>query len=74
MRFPSDLLKPVIAVPVVLGVLAIAGWWAYLSERSELAATNQTLAAVEAQHQELQATHEQLQADADAVRSTLADT
>ena len=33
MRFLSDLLKPVVALPVVLGVLAIAGWRAYAFER-----------------------------------------
>ena len=58
MKFPSDLLKPLVVLPIVLGVLAIAGWWAYASERSELATTRETLAATQAEHQQLQTAHD----------------
>src|SRR5919108_451159 len=74
MRSLSDLLKPVVALPIILGLLAIAGWWAYFHERSELATARQSLAGARAQHQELQGAHEQLQAEAAKVQSTLADT
>ena len=52
MRFLSDLLKPVAALPVVLGVLVIAGWRAYAFERS--ATTSGALAQADAIAQSLE--------------------
>ena len=74
MQFPSDLLKPVVALPVVLGVLAIAGWWAYASERSELATTRETLAAIQAEQQSCRPRTSSCRPRPTEVRSTLAET